>query len=78
MPRIDHLARLDLQAPVANHQVDVAQIFDPFVGTGNTIQAAIRMHRNSIGYELEPGYLDYAEKRLRNSPQSVVFHRREK
>lgn len=53
-------------------------VLDPFAGTGNTTQAAIRMHRNSIGFELEPGYLNFAEKRLRNAAAPVIFHRREK
>jgi DNA modification methylase len=53
-------------------------VLDPFAGTGNTTQAAIRMHRNSICFELEPGYLNYAEKRLRNAGAPVIFHRREK
>ncbi|HEY3273285.1 MAG TPA: site-specific DNA-methyltransferase, partial [Methanocella sp.] len=49
-------------------------VLDPFAGTGNTTQAAIMMHRNSIGFELEPGYIKLAEKRFRNMERPVIFH----
>jgi len=49
-------------------------VLDPFAGTGNTTQAAIKMHRNSIGIELEPTYMKYAEKRLKEAASPVIFH----
>jgi modification methylase len=49
-------------------------VLDPFAGTGNTLQAAIKMHRNSIGIELEPAYMNYAEKRLKDVNFPVFFH----
>lgn len=51
-------------------------VLDPFAGTGNTIQASVDMHRNSIGFELEPEYIRHAEKRLRNSGGQIKFHYR--
>jgi DNA modification methylase len=39
-------------------------VLDPFTGTGTTNLAAARWGRNSIGYDIEPSYLDIAEKRL--------------
>lgn len=45
MPRIDYLARLDLQTPVANHEVDVAQIFDPLIGTAGHDQDIRQLSR---------------------------------
>ncbi len=39
-------------------------VLDPFVGTGTSIVAAMEMHRNSIGVELDPNYLDLAANRL--------------
>ena len=53
-------------------------VLDPFAGTGNTTQAAIKMHRNSIGFELEPEYLKHAQKRLKDSATPVIFHQKEK
>jgi DNA modification methylase len=40
-------------------------VLDPFLGTGTTM-AAILHGRNSIGYEIDPEYLDYAKRRIQN------------
>ena len=40
-------------------------VLDPFVGTGSTMLAALKCHRNSIGNELDPAYFAMAEKRLK-------------
>jgi site-specific DNA-methyltransferase (adenine-specific) len=40
-------------------------ILDPFLGTGSTTLAAIATGRNSIGVELEPSYVRFAERRIR-------------
>jgi DNA modification methylase len=42
-------------------------IYDPFLGSGTTCVAAMLSGRNSIGIEVETSYLDFAEKRLKNS-----------
>ncbi len=39
-------------------------VLDPFLGTGTTILAAIEAHRNSIGIEIEPSYIDLVHKSL--------------
>lgn len=39
-------------------------ILDPFAGTGSTAVAAIGAGRNSIMSEIDPGYLDLAQKRV--------------
>lgn len=39
-------------------------VLDPFVGTGTTIEAAAKAGRSSIGYEIEPQYLDISRQRL--------------
>jgi len=41
-------------------------VLDPFLGTGTTTVAAMKAGRNSLGVEIDPHYLDLAEKRLRN------------
>lgn len=49
-------------------------IFDPFLGTGSTMIAAIRAGRNSIGNEIEPKYLKLARDRIRKEvDQPRVF-----
>jgi DNA modification methylase len=40
-------------------------VFDPFLGTGSTMIAAVRAGRNSIGNEIEPKYLKLAWERVR-------------
>jgi site-specific DNA-methyltransferase (adenine-specific) len=39
-------------------------VLDPFVGTGTTMLAAIKSGRNSIGYEIDPKYVQVAKERL--------------
>jgi modification methylase len=40
-------------------------VLDPFMGTGTTNLAAGLWGRNSIGYEIEPAYFDFACRRLK-------------
>lgn len=40
------------------------RVLDPFWGTGSTTAAAIDAHRSSIGYEVEPRYLDIGRARF--------------
>jgi len=42
-------------------------VLDPFLGTGTTTLAALGCGRNSIGYEVDETYLEYARKRIANS-----------
>lgn len=39
-------------------------VLDPFLGTGTTTAAAIEAHRSSVGYEIEPRYLEIARARF--------------
>lgn len=39
-------------------------IYDPFMGTGSTAEAAIRANRNFIGSEMSEKYIEIANKRL--------------
>jgi site-specific DNA-methyltransferase (adenine-specific) len=39
-------------------------IYDPFIGSGSTIQAAIQLKRNWIGSEISAEYCKLAEKRI--------------
>lgn len=39
-------------------------VLDPFVGTGTTLEAASKAGRSSIGFEIEPTYLEIARRRL--------------
>ena len=42
-------------------------VLDPFCGSGTTCLAAGRLERGFVGYEIDPGYIRLAEKRLREA-----------
>ncbi|HLG20909.1 MAG TPA: site-specific DNA-methyltransferase [Bdellovibrionota bacterium] len=46
-------------------------ILDPFMGTGTTNIAAARWGRNSIGFEIDPHYLKYAETRFHAETETL-------
>jgi DNA modification methylase len=48
-------------------------VLDPFCGTGTTTVAAAAVHRNSIGYEIEPEYATIARERLSDLPPSATI-----
>ena len=48
-------------------------VLDPFIGTGTTAVAAAKWGRSSIGVEIDPGYHNFARKRLTEST-STLFH----
>jgi DNA modification methylase len=39
-------------------------VLDPFLGTGTTTRVAVRLHRNSVGYEIDCNLLRLATERL--------------
>lgn len=48
-------------------------VFDPFSGLGTTTLAAMRMHRSSIGFEIEPDYVRIAMNRIGSAPFGCTF-----
>ncbi len=46
-------------------------VLDPFCGTGTTMLAAMRTGRNSIGIEIDPQYVKYAEQRLQKETNAL-------
>jgi DNA modification methylase len=47
-------------------------VLDPFLGTGSTTVAAISAGRNSIGYEIQPEYIEIVRRRLAQT--SLEYH----
>jgi DNA modification methylase len=45
-------------------------VLDPFMGTGTTAVAAGAWGRNSIGFEIEPAYVELARRRLEKSKKA--------
>ena len=50
---------------------DVLLILDPFMGSGTTGVAAMKMHRAFIGIERDPKYFDIACQRIENAQRQV-------
>jgi len=50
-------------------------VLEPFMGTGSTLLAAGRCGRNSIGVEVEPGYVKMAKERLDRELGSLYHER---
>jgi len=48
-------------------------VLDPFCGSGTTCLAALKCGRYYIGYDIEPKYVDLAEKRINSCTQQVHF-----
>jgi len=48
-------------------------IADPFMGSGTTGVAAVRLGRSFWGVELDPGYFEIAKKRIQDELRRVAF-----
>jgi len=48
-------------------------VLDPFAGSGTTLAVAAELGRNAIGCELNPAYIDLAEKRIKESRAGVAL-----
>jgi len=48
-------------------------VLDPFWGTGATTLAAMDMHRSSIGYEIDPRYIELGRTRLGTTPLGTTL-----
>ena len=46
---------------------------DPFCGSGSACIAAIKADRHYVGYDTEKGYVDLAEKRIREYKQQLII-----
>ncbi|MEE9117424.1 MAG: DNA methyltransferase [Calditrichia bacterium] len=46
-------------------------VLDPFMGSGTTAIACKKLQREFIGFEIEPTYLEIANKRIANVPEKL-------
>ena len=46
-------------------------MLDPFVGSGTTCEVAQKLHRNSVGIDILPQYVELAQKKV--SPVEVIL-----
>ncbi|MFX0199743.1 MAG: DNA methyltransferase, partial [Candidatus Hodarchaeota archaeon] len=49
-------------------------VFDPMVGTGSTVLAAVRTKRNGYGVDLIPKFVDIAQRRIAYETEPMLFH----
>ena len=53
-------------------------VWDPFVGSGTTLQVAARLGRNYGGSELNPEYIEMAEKRIMQGETGIPIKEQRK
>ena len=63
------LAVIDRIVKACSNPNDV--IFDPFIGSGTTAEAAFRNGRRAVGFEIKSEYIDVAAERLERSIRDV-------
>lgn len=49
-------------------------ILDPFMGSGTTALAARNLGRNSIGYEINPNFMDYYREKVMQTTECTFHH----
>ena len=52
---------------IARLPIDAPTILDPFMGSGTTGVACVKLGRKFIGIEIDPGYFNIACKRIKEA-----------
>lgn len=68
---MEHLVKLISPAPAKLGEK--VNILDPFMGSGSTGKACIKLGRNFIGYEIDAEYFDIASRRLKEKKMVDIF-----
>ena len=53
-------------------------VFDPFIGSGTTAEAAIRNGRRAVGFEIKADYIDIAVERIERTIHSLELTKAQK
>jgi DNA modification methylase len=61
-----------------NAEFEPGIVWDPFVGSGTTLQVAARLGRNYGGSELKPEYIEMAEKRVMQGETGIPIKEQRK
>ncbi|GMQ92841.1 MAG: site-specific DNA-methyltransferase [Acidimicrobiia bacterium] len=65
--RVGHPAPFPVELPrrlIELYTFEADLVLDPFLGSGTTAVAAVESRRHYVGYELDAGYIDIAERRI--------------
>jgi len=65
--RVGHPAPFPVELPrrlIELYTFEDDLVLDPFLGSGTTAVAAVESKRHYVGYELDAGYIDIAERRI--------------
>lgn len=65
--RVGHPAPFPVELPerlIQLYTFAADLVLDPFLGSGSTAVAAVQTGRHYVGYELDPGYAELAERRI--------------
>ena len=65
------LALLTRIITASTHEGDI--VFDPFMGSGTTGVAALKLGRKFVGIDNNPAYCELAEKRLQDALNNKGF-----
>ncbi len=73
--RVGHPAPFPVELPeqlIRLYTYEDDLVLDPFMGSGSTLVAAKRLKRRYVGYDLDPGYVEIARRRV--AATDVVHH----
>lgn len=65
--RVGHPAPFPVELPeqlIRLYTYENDLVLDPFMGSGSSLVAAARLGRRYVGYDLDPGYVDIARRRV--------------
>jgi len=75
--QIGHIAMFPLELPsrlIKMFSFVGDTILDPFLGSGTTIEAAMKLNRNSIGYEINSEFLSTIKEKIGFSKKDLFKH----
>lgn len=77
--RVGHPAPFPIELPARLIELYTYRgdlVLDPFAGSGTTAVAAVRSGRHYVGYDLDEGYIQLAERRVSEERQRLTGHAR--
>jgi site-specific DNA-methyltransferase (adenine-specific) len=73
--RVGHPAPFPVELPqrlIKLYTYEDDLVLDPFVGSGTTLVAALKEGRRSVGYDLDPAYIETAQRRVNEALRTTA------